>query len=140
MDLNVARPKNLYSTLKMFNYSTIFLDLEIYCDKTFIGKSPIIRKIKYDRWNDLYLIENSYLYGDIRFKDFDSMFSEIYKFKKIEIAADNNLNGYKNKEFSINYDFYLNSMEFLPPFKIIEYNREFDNIKIKNKSCKLYVK
>lgn len=134
--LNLKVPDNLEKNLNMFNYSTMYLKLSIFDKSKLIANKIIERKIKYDRWNNDFIIEDIYLDSEKRYNDFNSFSSNIYIFKNIFFEV----NDTKSRELIVKYDFYLKSLEFLPPFKLIEYDGEFGNIKLKNRKCRIYAK
>jgi len=135
LSFQMITSQKLESIIKMFNYSTINVNIRIKSNGNIIANNSIERKIKYDRWNDVFTIEDSYLNVTRKYNNFANLLDDIYIFKNIVFNVEID----KNKEYILNYDFYLKSIEFVPPFVLIQYNKEFGNIKIKNRSCKFYV-
>jgi hypothetical protein len=138
VELDYPIPKKLQENLKMFSHSNIKLNMKIYNSKNeIIFMNNIERVIKYDRWNNYYTIKDSYLLSEKKFPDFESIRKNINKFENIPFYF-NNQEDITN-QLMINYDFYLKSVDFIEPFKIIEYNEQLGNIKKMNNKYKFYV-
>jgi len=129
--LNFEIPEKLQSNLKMFSYANIKIKFQVLNNKNkVISIKTIDRVIKYDRWNKIYIIKDSFSFIEKKYDNFISMKNDLYSFNNIPIQLDN-LDEVKNN-LIIKYDFFLKSVDFLPPFKFIEYNIKFGNIEKKN--------
>lgn len=125
----------LESILKMFNYATVTINITILDDKILLANKKVERKIRYDRWDDYFIVEDSFNNYIKKEKEFISIVDKLYTFSNITF----NIVTEKSKKYTLMYDFYLDSTELIPPFVLIKYNKAFANIKIKNKKSSFYV-
>jgi len=138
LSLNYPVPEKMQNNLKMFSKSKIILNLKIYnSKKKIVFVNNIDRTIIYDRWNNNYVIKDSYSFDEKKFIKFDLVKKNIYTFESIPFYY-SNLDDISNPML-LNYDFYLKSIDLVQPFKLIEYYSDFGNIKSVNNMCKFYV-
>jgi hypothetical protein len=138
IELNYAMPDKLKSNLGMFSYCKQNLNLRILnLNNKLISSFKIERIIKYDRWNNYYLIKDSYNLNERKLLNFEDIKKTINIFNKIPFK-------YKNspditKSMKLEFDYYLKSVDFVEPFKFIEYTKGLGNIKDLNNKYEFYV-
>jgi hypothetical protein len=137
--LDFAVPSNLEKNLKMFSVAEIKLKLKIFDhDNNLLFFEDISRTIKYDRWNGVYSIKDSYSATNRSFNDYKSVEGQIYEFSNIALTLKKP--EFLDMELILNYDFAFRSVDFLQPFKFIEYYVKSDNMQVKNNKKLFYVK
>ena len=134
-NINITRA--IEENLEKFSYANIYLDIFIFNkNKEQISNAKIIRFIKFDRWNNVYILKDSSDSLEKKYYSFKDLSDKILNFYDINMKVNNSF----INPVLIKYDFYLKSIELAPPFKIIEDNDLFGNIKRTNKEITVYAK
>lgn len=121
-------PSNLGKNLKMFSSAEMEINIDISDpDKKTIASQTVYRSIKYDRWNEVYSMKDSFSDNERTFSDFLSMKDILYEFSNIPF--DMKSAEYGTKKLCMTYGFTIKSVEFDQPFKFIEFYLKTDNMK-----------
>jgi hypothetical protein len=135
--LNISIPDNMEKNLKMFSVSSILISAVIYdSDKKIISRNSIQRIVRYDRWNDVFSVKDSYALYTLSYHDYKSMEKSLMAFENVPFVI--NDEGAVKNFMIIDYDVNVRSVEFPEPFKFIEYYVKSDNIRISNTKYKFY--
>lgn len=132
-DLNIDIPDNLKSNLDRFLEAKIVVNIKIYQKKEMIQNFDITRSIKYDRWNNVYTIFNSYSMYKIKYYSYSKLISDLSKFEGVPVNINSDITDGK---MVLSYE--LISVNFPPPFKILEFSKRDENIKKKNMTYYIY--
>jgi len=136
LDLNIEIPLELKNNLVRFSYAKINLSATAYQNKTKLDDILVERTIRYDRWNEMFIIQNSNTLFDARFSNYKEMVKELTLFKNLQFKrADSS-----EDKYDINVDFTLLSTYFPAPLKILEFDKRFGNVKKRNLKFLLYAK
>ena len=132
-DLKIDIPDNLKSNLDRFLEAKIVVNIKIYQKKILIQNFDITRSIKYDRWNNIYTIYNSYSMHKIKYYSFSKLIFDLSKFEGVPVNINSDIT---EGRMVLSYE--LISVNFPPPFKILEFSKRDENIKKKNKTYYIY--
>lgn len=136
LDLNIEIPLELKNNLVRFSYAKINLSATAYQNKTKLDDILVERTIRYDRWNEMFIIQNSNTLFDARFSNYKEMVKELTLFKNLQFKRVDS----SEDKYDINVDFTLLSTYFPAPLKILEFDKRFGNVKKRNLKFLLYAK
>ena len=136
LDLNIEIPHELKNNLVRFSYAKINLGATAFQNKKKLDNILIERTIRYDRWNDMFIIKNSNTLFDARFSNYKDMVKELTLFKDLRFKRSES----SEDKYDIDIDFTLLSTYFPAPLKILEFDKRFGNIKKRNLKFLLYAK
>jgi hypothetical protein len=115
----------------MFSYCKMNFNLRILdMQNKIVSGINVERIIRYDRWNNYYLIKDSFNPNERKLLNFEDIAKNINVFNKIPVKFKNasQIKGRMKLEF----DYYLKSVDFVEPFKFIEYTMGLGNIRYMN--------
>jgi hypothetical protein len=139
LELNYNVPEKLKSNISMFSYCKLLLNLKLLnSNNKNISNLKIERIIKYDRWNNYYLIKDSYELYEKKLFDFEEVKKTVNVFNRLPFQFQST--GEITDHMKLEYDYYLKSVEFVEPFKFIEYSMGLGNIRDLNNKYEFYVK
>lgn len=125
VNFNIEPPLKLEENLKKFLYSEIILNIKIYDKDRVIGKVNIKKMIKFNRWEEEYSIFNLNKNILRKYNSFNELKKNINKFENIEISF---FEKFSSNKLKVNCNYILKSVEFVPPFKFLEFYKNSGNI------------
>jgi len=136
LNLDIEIPHELKNNLVKFSYAKINLNASFFQNKKKIDNILVERTIRYDRWNDMFIIQNSNTLFDSRFSNYKTMVKKLTLFEDLRFKRPDS----SENKYEVDIDFTLLSTYFPAPLKILEFDKRFGNIKKRNLKFLLYAK
>ena len=124
-------PSEFGKNLEKFLYSEIKINFNIYSNKKRVGGLKFRRLIKFNKWDNEYIILEPDKNFIKKYKSFEDFIKDINKFEEISIEFIDNFND--SNGLILECDYFLKSTNFIPPFKFLEFNKKFGNMRKKIK-------